>query len=258
MKEIKVKDMTKDSTKATKGRDVKNIKIETENPLKMVARGFVSIFEFITKYFKTVVFLTILFFVFTSSSSDGVKKSNANLAKLYLVEAIFDSESFLEKVVEIKKDTNIMGVLLIVDSPGGALGASIEIADSVKELKNIVPVVTYVKGTMASGSYYGGMYADKIIANRGAMIGSIGVIFDSVNIEELAKKIGIKSQTLKAGEYKEIGTYTREWSEKERRFLDSLLQEQYNMFIDDVVEARGLKRRSEERRVGKECTSWSR
>lgn len=167
---------------------------------------------------------------------------NANLAKLYIKGAILESESFAKQIENLKASPNIRGVLLVIDSPGGALGASVEIADMVKELNNTIPVVAYVQGTMASGSYYAGMYANTIVANRGSMIGSIGVILNGYNIKELMNKIGIQPQTLYAGEYKEAGSFSKEWSKNEKEYLQNVINQHYNMFIDDVSNARGLDR----------------
>lgn len=195
-------------------------------------------FDFIQRYFKTFIFLLIVIVIFGSTTS--TKDANANLAKIYLKGPIFESETFLSQIENLKNYPNIKGILLIIDSPGGTLAASVEIADIIKELNESVPVVAYVQGTMASGSYYAGMYANTIVANRGSMIGSIGVIFNGYNIKDLLDKVGIKSQSLAAGEFKEIGTFTREWSKKEKEYLEKLLNQQYRMFIKDVTNARNL------------------
>ena len=195
-------------------------------------------FDFIQKYFKTFVFLLIVILIFGSATQH--KDLNANLAKIYLKGPIFESETFMSQIENLKNYQNIKGILLIIDSPGGTLGASVEIADIIKELNQSIPVVAYVQGTMASGSYYAGMYANTIVANRGSMIGSIGVIFNGYNIKDLMDKIGIKSQSLAAGEFKEAGTFTREWSKKEKEYLNKLLNQQYKMFITDVSNARNL------------------
>lgn len=195
-------------------------------------------FDFIQKYFKTFVFLLIVILIFGSATQH--KDLNANLAKIYLKGPIFESETFMSQIENLKNYQNIKGILLIIDSPGGTLGASVEIADIIKELNQSIPVVAYVQGTMASGSYYAGMYANTIVANRGSMIGSIGVIFNGYNIKDLMDKIGIKSQSLAAGEFKEAGTFTREWSQKEKEYLNKLLNQQYKMFITDVSNARNL------------------
>ena len=205
--------------------------------LRNIARIFTAPLDFINKYFKALVFIVILLF-FLLPSGDEYDTNPPNLAKLYLNMPIYESESFAAQIERITKNKNIKGVLLIIDSPGGAVGASIEIADMVYALSQKMPVIAYVQGSMASGSYYAGMYAKEIYANRGALIGSIGVIFSGFNIQELMDKIGIKEQGIKAGAYKEIGTPTRQWSESERQFLENLLQEQYALFRNDVLKAR--------------------
>jgi len=122
-----------------------------------------------------------------------------------------DASEIVQKIDAAAKNDAIKGVLLSVDSPGGAVAPSVEIAYSIKRLKAKKPVVVYAKGTMASGSYYASIWADKIIANPGSMIGSIGVIMQGANVSGLMKKLGIESQVVKAGLYKQIGTPDRKW-----------------------------------------------
>lgn len=93
---------------------------------------------------------------------------------------------------------------------------------------------------MASGSYLSGVWARKILANEGSFIGSIGVIMQGANIENLANKIGISEQTVKAGEYKEAGTFMRAWNEKERESLQNLVDRSYGFFVNEVANARHL------------------
>lgn len=178
--------------------------------------------------------------VFFISASDDSKQSEANLAKLYLRGPILQSDEIRDQIEKIKSNANIKGVLLLIDSPGGSVGASIEVANLIKELRDNMPIIAHVEGVMASGSYYSGMYSDKIIANRGAIIGSIGVIFNGVNVKPLLNKIGIEEQTLQEGQYKSIGTPFREWKLNEKEFLQNLIKEQYKMFVSDVIQARNL------------------
>ncbi|MDN5103285.1 signal peptide peptidase SppA [Aliarcobacter butzleri] len=201
----------------------------------------IAILDFITKYFKTIVFLTIIYVVFFNSDEERITtKSTANLQKIELVGPIIDVSKTLENIEKAKTDTNIKGVLLVVDSPGGAVAPSVEVAYAIKELKQIKPVVVYASGVIASGSYYASIWADKIIANPGSMVGSIGVIMQGVNTKELMDKIGIQTQTVKAGKYKESGTLTRKWTEFEEKQLQSVIDDTYNMFITDVATARNL------------------
>ncbi|MFX4266695.1 signal peptide peptidase SppA [Aliarcobacter butzleri] len=201
----------------------------------------IAILDFITKYFKTIVFLTIIYVVFFNSDEERIStKSTANLQKIELVGPIIDVSKTLENIEKAKTDANIKGVLLVVDSPGGAVAPSVEVAYAIKELKQIKPVVVYASGVIASGSYYASIWADKIIANPGSMVGSIGVIMQGVNTKELMDKIGIQTQTVKAGKYKESGTPTRKWTEFEEKQLQSVIDDTYNMFITDVATARNL------------------
>ncbi|MDN5114071.1 signal peptide peptidase SppA [Aliarcobacter butzleri] len=201
----------------------------------------IAILDFITKYFKTIVFLTIIYVVFFNSDEERITtKSTANLQKIELVGPIIDVSKTLENIEKAKTDTNIKGVLFVVDSPGGAVAPSVEVAYAIKELKQIKPVVVYASGVIASGSYYASIWADKIIANHGSMVGSIGVIMQGVNTKELMDKIGIQTQTVKAGKYKESGTPTRKWTEFEEKQLQSVIDDTYNMFITDVATARNL------------------
>jgi len=95
-------------------------------------------------------------------------------------------------------------------------------------------------GSMTSGSYYAGAGADRILANPGAFIGSIGVIMQGADASELAAKIGVSQQVVKAGEYKEAGTFLRPWSKIEREQLQELVNASYEMFVSDVAADRNL------------------
>ncbi|PID47983.1 MAG: signal peptide peptidase SppA [Proteobacteria bacterium] len=193
----------------------------------------------INNYFKSFVFLLILYLIFSSNVDEG-SFERANLARIDIHGAIMEADKILGEIQKAKEDEDIKGVLLHVDSPGGALAPSVEISYAIKELQKSKPVVAYGAGTMASGSYYASIWSDKIYANPGAFIGSIGVIFQSYNVEDLAKKIGIKEQTIKAGRFKEAGTFMREWSEDERKSLKTLIDNSYDLFVNDVAKARDL------------------
>ena len=213
--------------------------------IKKLFYPIIAILDFITKYFKTIVFLTIVYFFVASSEDSALNSSefeNTNLQKIELLGPILNIEKTMAEINEAKKNKNIKGVLLLVNSPGGAVAPSVELAYAIKELAELKPVVAYASGVMASGSYYASIWANKIIANPGAMIGSIGVIFQGTNLEELMDTIGIKTQTVKAGRYKEAGTPTREWNSYEKEELEKVIADTYDMFISDVSSARKLKK----------------
>ncbi|HEY9190389.1 MAG TPA: signal peptide peptidase SppA [Sulfurovum sp.] len=197
-----------------------------------------KIIKWIGQHFLGMLFLLIVVLVFMPTSSTELKP--ANLQEIKLAGPILDADAILKEIEAAQKDTKIKGVLLNINSPGGSVPPSIEIAYAVKALKANKPVVVYASGIMASGSYYSAIYANRIIANPGSIVGSIGVIMESANIEELMETIGIETQIVKQGKYKEAGTPTRKWTPEEREELETLTKDTYDLFVKDVAEARGL------------------
>ncbi|MFQ6342869.1 signal peptide peptidase SppA [Campylobacter sp. VTCC 70190] len=206
--------------------------------LKSFFKALGSGIKFINTYFKTFVLVLIIVWILIPSSNST--SAFANLERIDLRGEIFDSSSVLEKIINAKNDANIKGVLLFIDSPGGAFAPSMELALAIKDLKEQKPVIAYAGGTMASGSYLAGVGADKILANPASFIGSIGVIAQGADLSGLADKLGIKEQSIQAGEFKSAGTFTRAWSEKERDFLQDLIDQSYNLFVDFVAKERAL------------------
>ena len=194
--------------------------------------------KFIQDHFKAMIFLLILFLLFAPESEKDLASNN--LQEINLVGAIMQSAEIVKQIDDAREDTNIKGVLLNVNSPGGAVPPSIEIAYAIKRLQKVKPVVVYASGTIASGSYYASIWADEIMANPGSMVGSIGVIMEGANLSGLMQKLGIESQSIQAGKFKKVGTPSRKWSEAEVAELDKVIQGTYDMFTRDVADARGL------------------
>jgi len=101
-------------------------------------------------------------------------------------------------------------------------------------------VVISVSDVCASGAYYISCAADKIVANRSSSVGSIGVIMQIPNLEELYKKLGIKYTTIKQGQYKDSGSTDRPLTPEEEKLFRQQTFKIYEQFIADVVETRGL------------------
>lgn len=206
--------------------------------LKCFFNFFGKIIRFINTYFKTFVFLFIVFLILVPNSAS--KSNFANLERIDLKGEIFDSSKVLERIINAKNDDNIKGVLFVIDSPGGSFAPSMELALAIKNLKEKKPVVVYASGTMASGSYLAGVGANKILANPASFIGSIGVIMQGVDISELVNTLGIKEQSLQAGEFKSAGTFTRAWTAEEKKYLQNLINQSYDLFTSYVAKERGL------------------
>ncbi len=206
--------------------------------LKKLFLPITATLGFIQKYFKSMLFLLLLVILFAPADEQNLVPNN--LQEIKLIGPIFDTTEVVEEIDNARTNSRIKGVLFTIDSPGGTVPPSIEVMYAIKRLKEVKPVVVYAAGTLASGSYYASVYADEIIANPGSMVGSIGVILHGADVSGLMDKIGVKSQVIQAGKYKQVGTADREWSKAEREELDKVIQGTYKMFVHDVATARGL------------------
>jgi protease-4 len=129
---------------------------------------------------------------------------------------------------------------LRIDSPGGGVGPSQEIYDEVKAVDLVKPVVVSMGSVAASGGYYIAVPAREIIANPGTIIGSIGVIMEFTNFQELLEKIGLNSVIVKSGQYKDIGSPTREMTAAEREILQDLIDDVHSQFVSSVADGRNM------------------
>lgn len=193
---------------------------------------------FIQNHFKAMIFVLILFLLF--APKDDVDFTPNNLQQINLTGPIIMVADVIKEIDNAASDNSIKGVLLVIDSPGGAVAPSIEIAYAIKRLKTKKPVVVYASGTIASGSYYASIWANEIMANPGSMVGSIGVIMQGADLSELMSKVGIKTQSVQAGKYKKVGTGDREWTQYEVNELNKVINGTYDLFTTDVANARGL------------------
>ncbi len=136
------------------------------------------------------------------------------------------------------KDNSIKAVVLRINSPGGAVAASQQIAALIREFEK--PVVISMGDMAASGGYYISAPADGIVAHPGTMTGSIGVIFTNFNMEGLYEKLGVEMETIKSGRHKDM--FTRKLTDEERRLLQKISDEAYDQFITEVAEGRELEK----------------
>lgn len=150
------------------------------------------------------------------------------------------SRVVLEKLEEASRDSRVVGILFEVNSPGGSVVPSQEIYDAIKVIREKKPVVTYVHDVAASGAYYASASSSSIYANRGSLIGSIGVIMAGMESTELIKFLKLRPITLKTGKLKDAGSPIREWTEEDVTYLQNLIEDTRNQFVADVKAGRQL------------------
>uniref|UniRef100_A0A7V3ZUY1 Signal peptide peptidase SppA n=1 Tax=candidate division WOR-3 bacterium TaxID=2052148 RepID=A0A7V3ZUY1_UNCW3 len=157
---------------------------------------------------------------------------------------ILKSEKILKIIEKCERDPKIKGVILKINSPGGSVAATYEIYESLKKLKEKKKIIVYLENIATSGGYYLALVGDKIVANPGAIIGSIGVRIDIPIVEGLFKKLGIKYEVIKSGKYKDIGSPFRDLTPKERALFEELINDVYADFFVKVKEARKMSEES--------------
>jgi len=149
----------------------------------------------------------------------------------------------IKQIDEAEKDKNVIAILLLVDSPGGGVTASDIIYERLlkfKKSKEGRKVVALFRDVAASGGYYISAAADKIVAHRTTITGSIGVILSSINVKGLGDKIGVRDVTIKSGKYKDILNPFRDASPEELEMLQNVVNDLYNRFVSIVSRSRGM------------------
>ncbi|MEG0733027.1 MAG: signal peptide peptidase SppA [Vagococcus sp.] len=181
--------------------------------------------------------------------------SNKKIVRLSVEGAIIDSnptsfwsqetynhQKFLQQIETIKDDTTVQGVLLEVNSPGGGVYESAEIAKEIKSLKKErdIPIYVSMKNLAASGGYYISAAADKIYATEETTTGSIGVIMSGTNYSGLMEKLGIKDATYKSGDLKDMGSGQRPVTDKDKEVFQSYIDSAYARFVKIVSDGRKM------------------
>ena len=149
-------------------------------------------------------------------------------------------------VGQLKKfgdDSSMKAIILHVNSPGGGVAASEEIYREVKRVREEKKkrIVVSIETVGASGAYYVASGSDKIFANRGSIVGSIGVIAQWVNYGDLLKWAKLKDVVLKTGEFKDTGNPTRDLTPAEQAYMQSLIDNMFGQFIKAVADGRKMK-----------------
>ncbi|MEJ5172468.1 MAG: signal peptide peptidase SppA [Hydrogenothermaceae bacterium] len=183
-----------------------------------------------------VLILAVVLYVIS-----GIKASKEPKVALIKVEdSIMGYMDTVESIAKAQKDESIKAVVIIVDSPGGAVGASQEIYRSIEKLREKKPVVVSMGNVAASGGYYISAPANVIYANPGTITGSIGVIIQQVDLSEILNKVGVKVNTVKSGENKDILYPTKPLTPQQRQILEETVKDVYEQFLDAIVKYRKI------------------
>jgi len=217
----------------------------------MASRGRIALITVGLTISIVVLFLGTVWFLMTVMDEGGLPGG----AKVAIVEVdgiigvgpdrSADADSIVRTLGEYRDNPSVAAVVLRVNSPGGVVGPTQEIFSAVQRVRAAgKPVVASLGAVAASGGYYVAVAANRIFANPGTLTGSIGVIMQLANVEGLLRKVGVDYVVVKAGAYKDIGSFARPMKPEERQVLQALLDDVYGQFVTAVAEHRGLDRKT--------------
>ena len=201
----------------------------------------------IKTYMFVIAIVAELGFIFTIANMYGfLDKDYVEGTKIAVID--FNkpiTQAYVNKVIKsldkIEEDKEYVEVLFIMNSPGGSPTASEELSEYLKDYTLKKHINMYVQGIAASGGYYIASAIKPLIANKNALIGSIGVIMPHYNIGKLAENIGIEEDDLSAGEFKKPVSFFRKLTDKEKKYLKAqILTPTYNNFITSVAQNREM------------------
>ena len=189
-----------------------------------------------------VVFTGVFFFAYITGGDSRALSlfSGDGVGVLQIDGAIDDSRSVLMELKRLKEMPWVKAVVVRIDSPGGAVAPTQEIFEEIQRAKKQKPFIASMGGMATSGGYYIAAACDKIVANPGTLTGSIGVIMQLTNFEELMKKVGVKGFNIKSGANKDLGSPFQTMSAEGREILQSLVDNVYGQFVAAVAKGRGM------------------
>ncbi len=178
-----------------------------------------------------------------SQQGDGFSGFGDRIGVVDLEGVILSPKDVVEQLRKFADDSSIKAIMLHVNSPGGGAAASEEIYREVLRIRDQKKkrIVASIETVGASGAYYVSSATNKIFADNASIVGSIGVIAQWYNYEELIKWAKLKAITLKAGEFKDTGSPTRPMTLEDRAYLQALIDDMHRQFIHSVAVGRKMK-----------------
>jgi len=197
-----------------------------------------AFFLFVLAVF-TLVYLTL----HTGERTSSLSSFGDKIGVVDLEGVIITPKIVVPQLKKFADDDSIKAIVLHVNSPGGGVAASEEIYREVKRIRDEKKkrIVASIESVGASGAYYISSATNKIYADRGSVVGSIGVIAEWVNYGDLLHWAKLKDVTLKAGEFKDTGSPTRDLTPAEKEYLQSLIDDMHTQFIQAVADGRKVK-----------------
>jgi protease-4 len=185
----------------------------------------------------------LVYFTVRTQQKDSFSGFGDKIAVVDLEGVILSPKEMVEQLRKYGDDSSIKAIIIHVNSPGGGAAASEEIYREVLRIRDVKKkrIVASIETVGASGAYYVSSATNKIFANQASIVGSIGVIAEWYNYEELIKWARVKAIVLKAGEFKDTGSPVREMTPAERAYMQGLIDNMHTQFVHSVAQGRRMK-----------------
>jgi len=186
---------------------------------------------------------TLVFLVFKGTGGDRAGLFGEKIGVVDLDGVILSPTETVDQLRKLADDDSVKAIIIHVNSPGGGVAASEEIYGEVKRIRDEKKkyIASSIETVGASGAYYVSSPTNKIYANRGSVVGSIGVIAEWVNYGDLMRWAKLKPELLKVGKFKDTGDPTRELTPDERAYMQGLIDNMYGQFVQAVADGRHSK-----------------
>ena len=188
-------------------------------------------------------FMAMIFIGIASSDGDmsfGSLGGSVGVIPMFGIMEESSGRPVIEYLDRWRDNSSIKAIVVHVNSPGGGTAISQEIHDAILRARDEKPVVVSMAEVAASGGYYIACAADRIVANPSTLTGSIGVIMSFHTYESVLDKIGIGTETIKSGKFKDVGNYSRQMTTQEGLMLQAVVMDGYEQFVGAVAEGRGM------------------
>jgi len=190
-----------------------------------------------------VAVFTLVYFSFGGNETESFSGFGPKIGVVELDGVIFSPKLIVPQLKKFADDDSVKAIIIHVNSPGGGVAASEEIYREVKRIRDEKKkrIVASIETVGASGAYYVASATNKIYADKGSIVGSIGVIAEWVNYGDLLRWAKVNPITMKAGEFKDTGSPTREMTPAERAYFQGLIDNMHSQFIQAVADGRHAK-----------------
>ena len=191
---------------------------------------------------KKIIIAIVAIFLVVAVINSIVYSSKPKIALINIKGVISEYKTVLSYLSTIEKDNSIKAVVINVDSPGGAVGASQEIYRAIERIRSKKPVVVSMGNVAASGGYYISAPATVVFANEGTITGSIGVIVQHMDLTKVMDKIGVKIENIKSGKNKDILYPNNKLTLEQKKLIKETVLDVYNQFINAILKYRKIEK----------------